>query len=72
MQNTLFIKKMELTAEQFEKMKQSVEVKIDVPPFSTPIFNSTPVFEKEAPIIPASLNDAFGTSFQDNKKDEPF
>ena len=42
------------------------------PSFSTPIFNSTPVFEKEAPIIPASLNDAFGTSFQDNKKDEPF
>ena len=68
----LFIKKMELTAEQFEKMKQSVEVKTDVPSFSTPIFNSTPVFEKEAPIIPASLNDAFGTSFQDNKKDEPF
>ena len=46
----LFIKKMELTAEQFEKMKQSVEVKTDVPSFSTPIFNSTPVFEKEAPI----------------------
>ncbi len=68
----LFIKKMELTAEQFEKMKQSVEVKTDVPSFSTPIFNSTPVFEKEAPITPASLNDAFGTSFQDNKKDEPF
>ena len=68
----LFIKKMELTAEQFEKMKQSVEVKTDVPSFSTPVFNSTPVFEKEAPIIPASLNDAFGTSFQDNKKDEPF
>lgn len=41
------------------------------PSFSAPIFNSTPVFEKEAPIIPASLNDAFGTSFQDNK-DEPF
>ena len=41
----LFIKKMELTAEQFEKMKQSVEVKTDVPSFSTPIFNSTPVFE---------------------------
>ena len=67
----LFIKKMELTAEQFEKMKQSVEVKTDVPSFSTPIFNSTPVFEKEAPIIPASLKDAFGTSFQDNKN-EPF
>ena len=46
----LFIKKMELTAEQFEKMKQSVEVKTEIPSFSTPIFNSTPVFEKEAPI----------------------
>ena len=57
----LFIKKMELTAEQFEKMKQSVEVKTDVPSFSTPIFNSTPVFEKEAPI---NLN-AFEPSFKD-------
>jgi hypothetical protein len=67
----LFIKKMELTAEQFEKMKQSVEVKTELSSFSTPIFNSTPVFEP-IPIEPASLNDAFGVSFQDSKKDEPF
>ena len=53
----LFIKKMELTAEQFEKMKQSVEVKTDVPSFSTPIFNSTPVFE-----APVNLN-AFEPNF---------
>ena len=66
----LYIKKMDLTKEQLDKLKQSVEVKTEIASFSTPIFNSTPVFEKEAPIIPASLNDAFGTSFQDNK--EPF
>jgi len=65
----LFIKKMELTAEQFEKMKQSVEVKTDIPTFSTPIFNSTPVFEKEAPI---NLN-AFEPSFKDLQgEDSPF
>ena len=55
-----------IEVKDFEKPKES-----QTPSFSTPIFNSTPVFEKEAPIIPASLKDAFGTSFQDNK-DEPF
>ena len=64
----LFIKKMELTAEQFEKMKQSVEVKTDVPSFSTPIFNSTPVFEKEAPINLGK----FEPSFKDLQEDSPF
>ena len=55
-----------IEVKDFEKPKES-----QTHSFSTPVFNSTPVFEKEAPIIPASLNDAFGTSFQDNK-DEPF
>lgn len=64
----LFIKKMELTAEQFEKMKQSVEVKTEITSFSTPIFNSTPVFEKEAPINLGK----FEPSFKDLQEDSPF
>ena len=64
----LFIKKMELTAEQFEKMKQSVEVKTEIASFSTPIFNSTPVFEKEAPINLGK----FEPSFKDLQEDSPF
>ena len=66
----LFIKKMELTAEQFEKMKQSVEVKTDVPSFSTPIFNSTPVFEKEAPINLGKFEPSFESL--KNSESSPF
>ena len=60
----------ELNIPDVENLRKERKKESQTPSFSTPIFNSTPVFEKEAPIIPASLNDAFGTSFQDNK--EPF
>lgn len=56
----LFVKKMELTSEQFEKMKQSIEIKTElpsIPSFNPPIFNSTPVFE-----APVNLN-AFEPNF---------
>lgn len=61
----LFIKKMELTAEQFEKMKQSVEVKTELP--STPSFPTAPVFDA----TPINLQ-AFEPSFKDMQEDSPF
>lgn len=56
----LFIKKMELTTEQFEKMKQSIEVKTEIPSFSAPTFNSAPIFDA----TPLDLN-----KFEPNFKD---
>lgn len=52
----LHIRPMTLNSEQIEKMKQSVETKPQAT-FSTPIFNSTPVFE-----APVNLN-AFEPNF---------
>ena len=63
----LFIKKMELTNEQFEKMKQSVVVE-STPSFTTPLFNTPPVFEKEISL--ASFEPSF-SSLKD-QKNSPF
>ena len=66
----LFVKKMDLSSDQLEKMKQSVEIK---PTTSTPVF-STPVFgEKKLTAIadlPPLTN--FEPSFEDLQKDSPF
>lgn len=73
----LHIRPMTLTSDQLDKMKQSIEDK----PFSTPLFNKTPVFDslptqtlvpefKEKPLPTVSLKDAFGSSFEN--KTEPF
>jgi len=62
----LFIKKMQLTNSEIDKMKQSVENK---PTTQTPIFNSIPVFE------PAPNLSKFEVSFNQMKeddKDNPF
>lgn len=67
----LFIREMDLTSDQLDKMKQSIEGNT-ISKIQAPIFNTTPVFEKESPVTPASLNDAFGISFEDNKTNEPF
>lgn len=63
----LFVKKMDLTSDQIEKMKQSVEIKPQLT-FHTPIFNSTPIFD-----APINLN-AFEPSFDslNNKDISPF
>ena len=66
----LYIKRMDLTKEQLDKLKQSVEVKTELPTipsfpkFETPTFDSTP-------IVPATLNEAFGSSFS-IESDVPF
>lgn len=67
----LFIKKMDLTEDQLTKMKQSVEN--NTSPTNTTIAKPRfDVFEKEAPIPPISLSEAFGTDFAQHKKeDEP-
>lgn len=54
---------------------KSPEIKKQQKIFQTPVFKEqilTPVFEKENPIPPGSLNAAFGQSFQDNKETPPF
>ncbi len=59
----LFIKKMDLSDDVLNKMKQSIE-----PSASTPIFNMPPIFEKEAPVKPNfDLSNAFGAP---NKAEE--
>jgi len=54
----LFIKKMDLTDDQLEKMKQSIEVKENPFVTATPVF-STPVFE--APINLSAFEPSFNT-----------
>ena len=64
-----------------EEVFQADESKSNKPTTSTPVFN-TPIFTSEKKLTPikdlpplptASLNDAFGQSFEDEKKDgEPF
>ena len=63
----LFIKKMDLTDDQLEKMKQSIEVKENPFVTATPVF-STPVFE--APINLSAFEPSFN-SLQ-NPDDNPF
>lgn len=64
----LFIRPMTLSSEQLEKMKQSVETP-NQSIFTPPTFTSTPTFEPSIP-SPATLNDAFGQSFESNKEDD--
>jgi len=72
----LFIRKLDLPKEQLDKMRKSENETTSTPVFSTPVFGErklTPLVDLVAPITPASLNDAFGQSFEDDKKvDEPF
>lgn len=63
----LFIRKMDLTKEQIDKMKQSVENKT-TPFTNTPVFTPTVDLTKHQPSF-ASLNNAFGPP---DTKDEPF
>lgn len=66
----LYIRKMDLSKEQLSKMKQSIEVNNSSPSFpATPVFSSTPIFEPSIP-TPATLNDAFGSSFESNKEED--
>lgn len=66
----LFIKKMDLTKDQLDKMKQSVDTTTtNIFASSTPIF-STPIFEKESIVPLGNLNDAFGSPSED--KSPPF
>ena len=67
----LFIKPMQLTSEQLEKMKQSVETKetISTPSFSAPIFDSTPTVESIVkPIAFENLGSVFGSEEDDDSK----
>lgn len=70
----LYIRKMNLSKEQLDKMKQSVETKdtFSVPTFNTPIFNKVE-FDKPSEIIPNfDLNSAFDVPKKENKNDAPF
>ena len=64
----LHIRPMTLNSEQIEKMRQSVETKSATPSFTTPLFNTPPVFEKEIPLASfepsfSSLNDPTKSPF---------
>lgn len=65
----LFIKKMDLTEDQLNKMKQSVNI-ADKSLSNTPVFGTTPVFN---PIVEAPINlQAFEPSYKDLQTDNPF
>jgi replicative DNA helicase len=69
----LFVKKMDLTSEQIEKMKQSIEPKQTATPFQTPTFNTTPVFEKTvSEIVPPISFDQLSSVFGDGDTTPPF
>mgnify|MGYP003620157229 FL=1 len=61
--------------EIFEVDKNDSEVNNSLPTFSTPsfpatpVFSSTPIFEPSIP-TPATLNDAFGSSFENKDEDD--
>ena len=72
----LHIRKLDITSEQLEKMKQSVEVKetTQTPSFSIPIFNATEekkVSDIVKPIAFEDLGNIFGSS-DDEDNDNPF
>ena len=64
----LHIRPMTLNSEQIEKMRQSVETKSATPSFTTPLFDTPPVFEKEISL--ASFEPSF-SSLKD-QKNSPF
>ncbi len=69
----LFIRKMELPKEQLEKMRKSENETTSTPVFSTPVFGEkklTPIADLP-PLPTATLADAFGQSFEDDKN-RPF
>lgn len=72
----LFVKKMDLSSDQLEKMKQSVETKLTPSFTSTPIFGEkkklTPLSELVAPIEPTIPLTQFEPSFKDLKDNSPF
>lgn len=74
----LFIKKLNLTEEQLNKMKQSIVSDSNSSSFTPPTFTSTPIFEAKpefTPSIPSpnfDLNSAFGTGDKDELDDKPF
>jgi len=71
----LFIRKLDLPKEQLDKMRKSENETTSTPVFSTPVFGEkklTPIASLP-PLPTTSLHDAFGQSFEDDKKvDEPF
>lgn len=74
----LFIRRMDLTAEQLDKMKQSVETKETVT-FTAPTFTSTPVFDNSPkvedivkPISFAELGNAFDPPVSSDDLGSPF
>ncbi len=68
----LFIRKMDLTTDQLDKMKQSVAETSPTISFSSsmPVFNSVDFTEKPLPVM--SLNDAFGSSNNKEPDGSPF
>lgn len=63
----LFIKPLDLTSDQLDKMKQSVDKKPSLS-IQTPTFTTTPTFEKPSPVKPLfDMNQAF-----DVPNNEPF
>lgn len=77
----LYIRKMDLTDEQLNKMKQSFTEKsntsISIPTFNTPVFDSTPAEKKVSDILPnprfEDLKDIFGAPAKSNNNENvPF